>query len=73
MIIRGNSKSAKTNLNASDLEKVMGKEVDHGWSLPLKIDLIHHINNTGVFPLGVADPFSINDKGERYTKRCLIN
>ena len=68
-----NQKLANTNLNDSALEKSMGKEAEHGWSLPLKIDLIHHINNAGVFPLGVADPFSINDKGERYTKRCLIH
>ena len=62
MIIRGNSKSAKTNLNASDLEKVMRKEVDHGWYLILTIDLVRHINNMVVYPLGVVEQFSIKKK-----------
>ena len=62
MIIRGNSKSAKTNLNASALEKVMRKEVDHGWYLILTIDLVRHINNMVVYPLGVVEQFSIEKK-----------
>ena len=51
---------AKTNLNAADLKKLLGKEVDHGWDLPLTIDSVCNINNLGFVLLGVAEKFSIN-------------
>ena len=60
MILRVNNKSFKLNLNAEDLEKSMGKEVDRGWALPLTIYSFLHINNAGVVPLGVAEQFSVN-------------
>ena len=36
--------------------------------MPLTIDSISHIKNIGFVPIGVAEQFSINEKGERYTK-----
>ena len=37
--------------------------------MTLTIDSLRHIEDAGVVPLGVAEQFSINNKGERYTKR----
>ena len=54
MILRGNHKK---NLNKTALEKEMDKDVEHGWSIPLTIDLIRHIKYAGVVPLGVAGQF----------------
>ena len=51
----------------------MAKDVEHGWALPLTIDSIRHIKNTGVIPFVVAEQFSINKKGERYTKICVTH
>ena len=47
----------------------MEKEVEHGWALPIKIDLVHHVKDMGVIPLGVFEKISINEKGYVYTKR----
>ena len=41
----------------------MGKEVKYSWYLPLTINLVHHIINAGVVPLGVEEKFSVNEKG----------
>ena len=41
--------------------------------MSLTIYSIHHIKNLGVVPLGVAEKFSINKKGEHYSKRCVTH
>ena len=38
--------------------------MDHGWDLPLTLDLVCHINNTGFVLLGIVEHFSVNEKGE---------
>ena len=73
MILRGNHKSAKETLNSEYLEKAMGKEVEHGWALILFIDLVHHIRNVGVVPLGVSEEFSVNENGDHYMNRRVTN
>ena len=60
MILCGNHKSSKMNLNNADLEKPMGKDVEHGWALPLTIELVQHINNVLIFLIGLVEQFSIN-------------
>ena len=73
MIILRNHKTSKIKLNGADLEKSVGKKVEHGWSLLLTIDSVHHINNVVVVPLGVAEHFSINEKGGCYIKRHVTH
>ena len=73
MILRGNHKSSQPVLNAAALNKTISKDIDHGWSLPLTIEYLKSIKNAGVVPLGVAEKFSINEKGERYTKRRVTH
>ena len=68
MILRGNHKSSQSVLNAAALNKAISKEIDHGWALPFTIESLQRIKNAGVVPLGVAEQFSINEKGERYVK-----
>ena len=72
MPLRGNQKSANSDLNVSALEKAMDKEVEYGWSLPITINSIRHIKDVGFIPLGVAGNFSIDEKVELYTKICVI-
>ena len=68
VILRGNKKSSKANINAVALEKEKGKEVEHVWSLPLIIELVRHISNEGVALIGVAEQFSVNEMGGIYKK-----
>ena len=51
----------------------MGKEVEHGWALPLTIDSVRHIKNSVVVALGSVEKVSVNDKGERYKKRHVTH
>ena len=60
MLLRRNHKSKNSDLNVIALEKVMGKYVEHRWSLTLKIDSICHTKNVGVVPIGVTEQLSIN-------------
>ena len=73
MILRGNHKSSHSILNSAALDKSISKEIDHGWALPLTIESLQSIKNAGVVPLGVAEKFSINEKGERYIKRRVTH
>ena len=54
MLLRANHKSEKSELNVAELKKSIDKEEEHGWVLPLTIDLIRFIEDAGVIPLGVA-------------------
>ena len=73
MILRGNHKSPQSLLNAEVLNKAISKEIDHVWALPLTIESLQSINNSGVVHLGVAEQFSINEKGERFIKRRVTH
>ena len=73
MVLGGNHKSEKSALNTAVLEKPINKEVEHVWEFPLTINSIRHIKNTGVIPLVVVEKFTINKKGERYTKICVTH
>ena len=73
MILRENYKSSQLVLNSAALDKAIIKETDHLWAFPLTIESLQSIKNSGVIPLGVAEPFSINEKGERYIKRRVTH
>ena len=73
MLLGGNHESEKSVLNAEVLKKAMYKEVEHIWALPLTIESIYHIKNSGVVLLGVSEQLSINNKVERYTKRLVTH
>ena len=69
MILRGNHKSSHSVLNSSALDKAISKEIDHEWAFPLTIYSLQSSKNAWVLSLGVAQQFSINEKGGgRYTK-----
>ena len=73
MILRGKHKSPQSVLNAAALNKAISKEIDHGWALTLTIEYLQSIKNEGVVPLGVAEQFSINERGEPYIKRRVTH
>ena len=73
MIFRGKHKSSQSVLNSAPLYRAIRKEIDHVWALPLTIESLQNIENTGVVPLGVAEQFLINKKGGSFIKRLLTH
>lgn len=65
-MIRGNHKSASKSKEETDfITKQYNKEVSKGWMIPLPVNISKEMKNTCVIPIGVANQFSINEKGER--------
>ena len=54
MILRGDHKSSHSEMNSAEIDKAISKYIDHGWALPLTIEYLKNIKNTGVVPMGVA-------------------
>ena len=73
IILRGNHKSSHSEINSAALYKAISKLIDHGWTLLPTIKYLQNIKNAGIVPLGVAEKFSINEKGERYIKRRVTH
>ena len=71
MLLRGNHKLERSELNTAALEKEIDKEVEQRWALLLTVESTHCIKNEGVVPLGVSEKLSINEKIEHYTKICV--
>ena len=69
MIKRGNHKSALSKENEAKLSENYAKEVKHGWMMPVTVECVTKIDDAGVIPVGVATQFSIDEKGNRKTKR----
>ena len=73
MILRGSHKSSHSVLKSAALDKSIRKEIDHGWALTLTIESLQNIKNAGVVTLGVAEQFSINEKGGYYIKERVTH
>ena len=69
MMRRGNYQSAKLKGNEESLVKNYAKEVQHGWILPTTIESLTKLQGAAVIPIGVVQQTSMNEEGERYTKR----
>ena len=69
MIERGNHKSASNIENDPTLLKNYTKEVQNGWMLPVKAEILKIIKGAAVIPIRVAQQSSINKMGKKYTKR----
>ena len=69
MIERGNHKSASDKDNNPTLLKNYTKEVQHGWMLPVTTESLKRIKGAEVIPIGVAQHSSIDEAGDKYTKR----
>ena len=69
MIERGNHKSASTKENEPTLLKNYTKEVQHGWMLPVTTESLKRIKGAAIIPIGVAQQSSIDEAGDKYTKR----
>ena len=57
-------------MNSYATGKSMSKEVDHGWTLPIKVGYLKNTKNAGVVPLGVAGKFSITIRGDAISKEA---
>ena len=64
----GNHKSASTEQAIETLKKHHGKEVTHGWMLPIPIPFVPMIKDSSVCPLGVATQWTVTECGERVRK-----
>ena len=64
----GNHKSAQTQEAVETLKKHYGKEVKHGWMLPVPVELVPKIKDSMVCPIGVTTQWTITEWGERIKK-----
>ncbi|KAI2497797.1 hypothetical protein MHU86_16683 [Fragilaria crotonensis] len=68
MIARGNHKSAQSE--PEQVGKLLAKDVLHGFSIPLPIDVVTRIPGAMVQP-GLAQQWTVNPEGERVIKYRL--
>ena len=68
MIERGNHKSSGKPKLKEALLKRTAKDVRKGYHFTIPIPYLTKLKNAGVIPIGVADQYSINEKGERIPK-----
>jgi hypothetical protein len=66
---RGNHKSAEADLLT--VSQILGKDVTHGFSLPLSPSIIQHISDAEVQPCGLAQQFGLQANGSRVAKSRL--
>lgn len=71
MLGRGNHQSVKKNIQV--LQKAFRKEVSKGWLLPVTVESLTKIKHVSIIPLGIADQYSINEKGERIFKQRVTH
>ena len=69
MIARGNHKSAKETDYIPTLIENYEKVIRYGWMLPVTIKSVRKIKGASVIPVGIAKQFTIDNKGNRKTKR----
>jgi hypothetical protein len=69
MVERGNHKSADSEPNA--VNKLLLKDVTHGFSLSLPPNNVAFIKGALVQPLGLAKQWTLNEKGDRIPKYRL--
>ena len=70
---RGNNKSALKKEHLEFIKENYSKEVSKGWMIPIPKRAIPNLKGCGVIPIGIAKQFTVNDKGERIEKRCLMH
>ena len=73
MVMRGNHPSASDQANEATLLKNYEKEVRNGWMLPVTAECVTKIQDAGVIPIGIATQMTIDEKGNRLTKRRTIH
>jgi hypothetical protein len=66
IIERGNHKSAESR--AEHVAKALGKDVRHGFSLPILPATVLKIKGTMAQPLGMAEQLTLTESGERIPK-----
>ena len=68
-IEKGNNKSALHPQSIIALQSAYTKEVEKGWMLPVRKDILHKIPGISVIPIGCEEQNTINEKGETIKKR----
>ena len=70
LIERGNHRSAMKPIeNFETLKRNYEAEVQKGWMLPIPVTCLRKVKGAAVIPVGVHTQFTIDEKGERKTKR----
>ncbi len=69
ILSRGNHKSAEDEPDA--VARLLAKDVTHGFSMPLSLDIVKLIPGALAQPLGMAKQVTLNDAGERIPKYRL--
>ena len=71
MLERGNHKSAKDD--TAEVERLLGKDVEHGFSLPVLTSIVKKIKWAMVQPAGLASQFALQPDGSRVPKDRLTH
>ena len=71
MLARGNHKSAKDE--SDEVERLLAKDVKHGFSLPVLASIIRKIKGAMVQPAGIASQFALQPDGSRVPKNRLTH
>ena len=66
LIARGNHKSAKDF--PDQVQLLLGKDVRHGFSIPLPVNSVSQIPQSAVQPLGLAQQWTLDEEGNRVVK-----
>ena len=66
LIARGNHKSAQESPEQVGL--LLGKDVTHGFAIPIPVEIIPLIPNAAVQPLGLVQQWTTNEDGSRVIK-----
>jgi hypothetical protein len=69
MVSRGNHKSAEEN--GTEVERLLSKDVHHGFSLPVDPSIVRKLKGAMVQPAGLALQFALLEDGSRVPKRRL--
>jgi hypothetical protein len=66
ILARGNHKSAEHR--SEHVAKALGKDVEHGFSLPILPETVHQIAGAMAQPLGMAEQLTLTESGARAPK-----
>ena len=66
LLKRGNHKSAKDH--PEQVKILLTKDVTHGFSIPIPTGIVEKIPNATIQPLGLAQQWTLDEKGNRVTK-----
>ena len=72
-IERGNHKSAMSEEERPRVTKLMRQDVELGYGIPLTLDCVNKLKDAEVYPVGIQNQETINEKGDIIPKKCVTH